>query len=123
MREAVSIVVLLALIMVIDSCNSTSPKNGDEQYSGISDCLGSIYPDRGVINPDDPQYEDNIYTFEQVRQMFAQAKQENSRAYRAYKAAYTYSHLANCAFCACGCSESSGHLSAVDCFKDIHGFG
>jgi hypothetical protein len=87
-------------------------------------CLGTVYPDSGPFDPDNPIYEDEYYTQEQVTKMFAQAKEDNTKAYRAYLAAYLYPELLECAFCYCGCSEPpTNHISALDCFKDIHGFG
>ena len=84
--------------------------------------LGSKWPERGTINPDDPEYEDEEFTNEEVRRIFAQGKAENSAAYRAYKIAYDNQAVLECAFCACGCERSIGHRSNVDCFKDMHGF-
>lgn|GEM_PF-6868320 len=85
--------------------------------------LGTMYPGVAVIDPDNPVYEDAFNTQAQVEQKFASGKIANSKAYRGYKAAWKYPELLLCAFCACGCEDSPGHLSAVDCFKDMHGFG
>lgn len=86
-------------------------------------CLGTKYPEGSVIDPDNPDFEDVLNTKAEVIKKFATAKANNLPAYRAYKAALTYAHLLPCAFCPCGCDGSEAHVSAVDCFKDLHGFG
>lgn len=87
-------------------------------------CLGSVYPDSGVIDPDDPKFSDEMYDTAQVKLMFQQAKTANSNAYKAYKAALKYPELLECGFCNCGCAAPpANHISAIDCFKDMHGFG
>jgi len=91
--------------------------------AGPAQCLGNMYEEAPVIDPDHPVFSDASHTAEQVAAMFAQAAAENSRAYQAYRAARDQSAVLSCAFCACGCSSSPGHLSAIDCFKDLHGFG
>jgi len=84
--------------------------------------LGTMYPNRTVIDPDAPVYSDSGWTQQQVTDAFAQAKAQNSQAYRAYKAANKYTQYLQCAWCACGCATSPGHKSAIDCYKDMHGF-
>lgn len=90
--------------------------------TGIVCSLGTMYPDRTVIDPDAPVYQDADWTQQAVTTAFAEAKAQNSQAYRAYKAANKYTQYLQCAFCACGCATSPGHKSAIDCYKDMHGF-
>jgi hypothetical protein len=85
-------------------------------------CLGTLYPGVGVINPDNPDYSDSLWSKTEVKTKFAQAKAQGLQVYKAYKAAYDNADVLYCAFCACGCAGNPGHLSAVDCFKDMHGF-
>lgn len=94
---------------------------GDADGSG-SGCLGTVYPDLAVIDPDDPSYADGDHTAEEVRAMFAVERADDTQTYRAYRAAHTWPDLIECAFCACGCATGLGHVSALDCFKDLHGF-
>ena len=84
--------------------------------------LGTMYPGTGVIDPDAPVFSDANWPQDKVTQTFAQAKTDASTAYLAYRAARDYAKYLDCAFCACGCAQSIGHLSAIDCFKDMHGF-
>jgi len=84
--------------------------------------LGTMYPTLDVIDPDAPVYSDASWTQDAVVASFAKAKAESSMAYLAYRAARDYSHFLDCAFCSCGCAPGIGHLSAIDCFKDMHGF-
>lgn len=84
--------------------------------------LGTMYPGVALIDPDAPVFQDGTWSQQQVVDAFAQAKTDNSTAYLGYKAARDYSQHLDCAFCACGCEGSIGHLSAIDCFKDMHGF-
>lgn len=93
----------------------------DTGSAGVS-CLGSVYPSRGPIDPDGPDYEESGWTKQDVADAFAEAKTQGTKAFRAYKAAHTYPELLECAFCACGCASTFGHVSALDCFKDMHGF-
>lgn len=86
-------------------------------------CLGTKYPGIGSIDPDNPDYEDALYSKAEVIAKFAAAKAADAPAYRAYKAALAYSAELECAFCDCGCAPLEGHKSASDCFKDMHGFG
>lgn len=90
---------------------------------GAPTCLGTKYPGKGTIDPDNPDFEDALWTKAEVQQKFAAAKAQGLAAYRAYKAAQRASGVLDCAFCTCGCAASDGHLSAIDCFKDMHGFG
>lgn len=86
--------------------------------------LGSLYEGQPSIDPDDPgDYSEEGWSNEDVIAAFEQAKADDSDAYRAYLFARDHSELLECAFCACGCSiTDEGHLSASDCFKDMHGF-
>ena len=86
-------------------------------------CLGTIYPTDGQIDPDNPVYSSEWQTQEETEKMFAQAKADGTNAYKAYKAAFENPEVLLCAFCPCGCHESAKHVSAMDCFKDLHGFG
>lgn len=86
-------------------------------------CLGTKYPGKGTIDPDNPDFEDALWTKEEVQNKFAAAKAQDLPAYHAYRAASRASAVLECAFCACGCATSDAHLSAIDCFKDMHGFG
>lgn len=107
----------------IDAAPETVDAGPDIPVEPIQ-CLGTVYPDSGPIDPDNPVYENEYYTQEQVTKMFAQAKADNTKVYRAYLAGLLYPDLLECAFCYCGCaSPSFNHVSAVDCFKDMHGFG
>lgn len=92
------------------------------EASGIVCSLGTMYPDRAVIDPDAPVYHDSAWSQQEVTDSFAQAKAQDSQAYRAYKAANKYTQYLQCAFCACGCATQPGHKSAIDCYKDMHGF-
>lgn len=85
--------------------------------------LGTMYPTWPPIDPDNPDFEDDVFSKEQVIETFATDKAKNGDAYRAYKAALVHQDVLDCAFCSCGCTPSIGHLSAIDCFKDMHGFG
>ena len=84
--------------------------------------LGTMYPDAPAIDPDAPVYEDASWTQAEVTAAFAEAKAQNTYAYQAYRAASELGSLLECPFCACGCAPSIGHRSAIDCFKDMHGF-
>ena len=86
-------------------------------------CLGSIYGTAASIDPDNPDYEGDGFTKAEIAEKFTLAKQQNTQAYLAYKAALKHSDVLECAFCACGCAvQAINHLSASDCFKDFHGF-
>ena len=97
-------------------------RKGCEGATGVTCDLGSSYLDLGVIDPDDPSFEDGDWAEEDVRDAFADARDHDSKTYRAYRAAREHAGLLECAFCSCGCAASDGHLSALDCFKDMHGF-
>lgn len=84
--------------------------------------LGTKYPGQAPIDPDVPDFEEEGWTKAEVAAAFAADKAKNGPAYRAYKAAVAHQDVLECAFCACGCGPSIGHLSAIDCFKDMHGF-
>ena len=110
---AVLLVVVLASGCIRKECEG----------SGEVSCeLGSVYPDAEVIDSDDPTYSDGNWTQAEAQEAFAEARQDNTDAYRAYAAARDHAELLECAFCDCGCASSVEHLSAVDCFKDMHGF-
>ncbi|MBW2263456.1 MAG: hypothetical protein JRG91_15935 [Deltaproteobacteria bacterium] len=95
----------------------------EDDSPGVVCELGTIYPGGPVIDPDAPIYSDSMWTQEEVEAAFAAAKVENNAFYRGYLAAYKYPEVLECPFCACGCATMSiSHLSAVDCFKDMHGF-
>ena len=89
---------------------------------GVMACLGTMYPNKEAINPDNPNYSDSLWSKEEVAKKFATAKSQNMKVYAAYKAGYENSEVLECAFCDCGCNLQPGHLSAADCFKDMHGF-
>jgi len=84
--------------------------------------LGTMYPGVEVIDPDAPVFQDGTWSQQEVVDAFAQAKAEGNTAYLGYRAARDYVQYLDCAFCACGCAPAIGHLSAIDCFKDMHGF-
>ncbi|MBI2892337.1 MAG: hypothetical protein HYY06_02215 [Deltaproteobacteria bacterium] len=86
------------------------------------ECLGTAFPDRQVIDPDDPVFSDDQWTQEEVQDAFVQARAEDNAAYRAYRFAHLRPDLVECGFCTCGCDEHEGHQSNQDCFKDMHGF-
>jgi uncharacterized protein with PCYCGC motif len=96
---------------------------GDLRPDGPPECLGTMYPGIGPIDPDAPVFSDANWTQDEVTAAFLEAKAQNSDAYRAYKAALLLGDILECAFCTCGCHESIGHLSSADCYKDMHGFG
>jgi len=95
----------------------------DMRPDGPIECFGTVYPGIAPIDPDNPVYSDAEWTQQEVTEAFAEAKAGNTLAYKAYKAAYELGDILECAFCACGCEPLVGHLSATDCFKDMHGFG
>ena len=84
--------------------------------------LGTMDPDAPLIDPDAPVFSDASWTQEEVEAAFAAAREEDSTAYRAYRAAGAWPDHLSCAWCACGCAAADGHQSALDCFKDMHGF-
>lgn len=110
--------ILLPLLALLAACE---PEKAEAPT--LESCaLGSSTPDAPVIDPDAPVYEDDAWTQAEVEVAFAGAAAEDSPAYRAYKAALAHPEYLECAYCACGCAHSDGHLSAIDCFKDMHGF-
>jgi hypothetical protein len=90
--------------------------------AGVLCELGTMYPGVETIDPDAPVFEDASWPQSKVTDSFAQAKASGSTAYWAYKAARAQQNVLDCAFCSCGCAQGIGHKSAVDCFKDMHGF-
>lgn len=109
--------------VVADVTSDPVPDPDEEEPAGVACELGTIYPADGVIDPDAPVYSDSTWTQEEVEAAFAAARAENNAYYRGYLAAHKYPEVLECAFCACGCASMSiSHLSAVDCFKDMHGF-
>jgi len=108
------------------ACASSQPTTAttDANDDGAPvECWASQHPEWKVIDPDNPEYSDATYTAAQVKDIFAKAKASGSDGYRAYKAARDNLEVLACGRCACGCVRSLGHLNAVDCFKDMHGFG
>ncbi len=108
---------------VVSSDDDTDDDDtGDDDDTPI-ECLGSVYGDAPTINPDSPVYEDADYSQAEVTELFEQARQANSDAYRAYAFAWQHGELLECGFCACSCNAMSiNHWSNHDCFKDMHGF-
>jgi hypothetical protein len=108
------------------ACSENGEPGGNAGAGGAPQLacdLGSVYPAADVIDPDAPVYQDATWTQPEVEQAFAEAKTQSSPAYRAYRAARDHAEYMRCAFCSCGCAPVAGHLSAIDCFKDMHGFG
>jgi hypothetical protein len=93
------------------------------QEAGTPTCYGAKYPTGKTIDPDNPDYEDAVWTKADVKKQFAAAKAANTDAYKAYKAALAVGRVLECAYCVCGCVSLESHKSAVDCFVDMHGFG
>jgi hypothetical protein len=124
MRGAV--LAALAAVLMLQACGNDSAGTAPSAAGGaagvVSCDLGSVYPDSTVIDPDAPVYEGTGWSQSSVTQAFAEAKAEDSSAYRAYRAARDHTEYMECPFCACGCAEGNGHRSAIDCFKDMHGF-
>lgn len=91
----------------------------------VAEICGTLtaHADWEVIDPDDPTFSDASWTNDEVRAAFDTARLENTDAYRAYRMAHERPDLMVCGFCPCGCNGSLGHLSGIDCFKDMHGFG
>lgn len=115
----------LALVAALGAgCSTTSPTCSGAACAtdGSVACLGSFQPAWPVIDPDAPVFTDAAHTQAQVETMFADARARDTAAYRAYRAARDLGDRLTCAYCACGCAVD-GHLSAQDCFKDLHGFG
>lgn len=114
--------VAVADAKTVDSQHHVVPDSASVDALAAAKNLGTVYPTRGVINPDDPNYEGDGFSKQQVSEMFSRVKAENGPAYRAYKAAFNNADNLHYAFCGCGCALVSNHISAVDCFKDMHGF-
>ena len=98
---------------------------GDSGAAGTPSALcdlGSMYPTAPLIDPDAPVYQGANWTQQLVDEAFAKAKADQTTAYLGYAAARDHEKYMQCAFCSCGCGPSIGHLSAIDCFKDMHGF-
>ena len=117
--------VLIVALAVLSGCGEDEPAGGGSGNSDggpVACTLGTLYPSASVIDPDNPVYTDEMYAQADVTDMFAKAKAESSPAYLSYAAARDHANVLGCAFCACGCASSIGHLSAIDCFKDLHGF-
>lgn len=113
----------LALVAVLVAVLASGCIRKECEGSLEASCeLGSVYPDAHVIDPDTPNYSDAHWTQAEVEEAFVEAASDDSRAYQAYAAARDHADLLECAFCDCGCAPSVDHLSAVDCFKDMHGF-
>jgi hypothetical protein len=125
-----AIALLLAACSSDDSEPQGSGGSGGATSSGGSSGVtttscdyGTMYPAANVIDPDNPLYSDASITQQEVTDKFATAKAQNTSAYRAYRAARDNVGYMPCAYCKCGCGSSIGHESAIDCFKDMHGFG
>jgi hypothetical protein len=131
LRAKSVLLAIFCLSLLLSACSTS----GDDQLPnnagatdasgdvGPAQCLGSVYPDLGVIDPDDPTFSDGSHSQSIVEQLFSEAKAGNTNAYRAYKAASLHAEVLDCAFCTCGCASSAAaHRSGVDCFKDMHGF-
>jgi hypothetical protein len=105
----------LLLLLATNGCSTDSPVF-------LPGGLGSLYGDAQVIDPDDPVYEDAAFDQAEVEQLFAEARDQGNETYGAYAAAREHAAALEYAFCSCGCASTIDHLSAVDCFKDMHGF-
>jgi hypothetical protein len=114
--------VALLLAAACGAGEDSSPATGTGGSTALSCELGSMYPNQGVIDPDAPVFEDANWDQAKVSDAFAKAKADGTTAYLAYRAARDYTQHLDCAFCACGCAPGIGHRSAIDCFKDMHGF-
>ncbi|MGZ3424204.1 MAG: hypothetical protein ACXWUG_21485 [Polyangiales bacterium] len=117
---------LLGFSIVLSACGGHDDRSAAVDASPPETtelaCFGTGLPDSVLIDPDDPHFSDEGHTEEQVKAMFADAKAKDTAAYRAYRAARANADVLPCAFCACGCA-TAGHRSAIDCYKDLHGFG
>jgi Protein of unknown function with PCYCGC motif len=122
MRLLAALTALCLLAGCGESAEPAPSGAGGTSSQALSCDLGSAFPDSPIIDPDASVYQDENWTQDEVTAAFAQAKLDDSAAYRAYQAARKHEAHMTCAFCACGCAEESGHLSAIDCFKDMHGF-
>ena len=135
MKKPLLLLMLLCGVVWIASCATPGPGStgdddtvasdddtGDDDAVQPIECLGSVYGDAPSIDPDYPIYDGEDYTQQEVTEAFAEARAQNSYAYQAYRIARDNPELMECAFCSCGCAVTEGHISAVDCFKDMHGF-
>lgn len=83
--------------------------------------LGSTYGEAPAIDPAAPAAGADQTPAEEVAAAF-EGLDPTSDAWRAYAfASSPQGGVLECAFCACGCATTEGHLSAIDCFKDLHG--
>lgn len=105
--------------------DAAAPRPDASSEPSVEELCGTrtMYPGQPVIDPDDPTYSDARWTNEDVRARFAEARAADNDAYHAYRTAHARPDLMYCGFCTCGCNESIGHESGIDCFKDMHGFG
>jgi hypothetical protein len=103
-------------------CGDAPQDPGSGAAGDAGECLGSRWPERAVIDPDAPAYSDSTHDAALVTAWFEDAKHADSPAYQAYSSAHRKPELLGCAFCPCGCAAAAAHRSAVDCFKDLHGF-
>ena len=113
---------LLVALLVPWGCGPADADGSGDDDTAPPTCLGTVYPGVATIDPDHPVYSDAIYTQEEVTAMFAEAREADDDAYRAYLFARDHGALLECAYCDCGCGGSSGHLGNLDCYKDLHGF-
>jgi hypothetical protein len=111
---------LVAVLAV--ACSADPPSDPAQAPTTLCD-YGSVYPNASVIDPDNPVYQDGSWTQQEVIDNFEQAKLLGKDAYPAYRAARDHAQYMECAYCKCGCGGPAlGHESAIDCFKDMHGF-
>jgi hypothetical protein len=104
------------------ACSADEPSGTKAQPQTVCD-YGTKYPNANVIDPDSPVYEDASWTQQEVVDNFVEAKSLGLPAYPAYRAAREHSQYLECAYCKCGCGGPTlAHQSAIDCFKDMHGF-
>lgn len=123
MAQRRSVVFASAFVALLTACSSdATPAAAPVDEGPPVECRGTSMPERDVVNPDDPTFSDSNFTNEQVREMFAKSRANNAAAYRSYSAAKANADVLSCAFCSCGCSGPLRHMSALDCFKDMHGF-
>jgi hypothetical protein len=109
------------LVLLLAGCAVEAPVASIIDAGPPVECRGSKAPAAPLIDPDNPQFSDETFSNAEVRDKFLRAKNDNTAAYRAYKAALANADVLSCGFCKCGCT-SLGHVSAIDCFKDMHGF-
>ena len=128
--------VTLCWVAACGADESTSPASGSGAAAGAGGVasggsaggasvvceLGTMYPGEPLIDPDAPVFDDANWSQAKVSDAFAKAKLDGAKPYLAYKAARDSAKVLDCAFCNCGCAPGIGHKSAIDCFKDMHGF-